>query len=57
MEKIKQRCEIDDSYKWDLSKIYSSNDEIKSDLNRVLLLTEELCSYDFLIYHFLHLNF
>ena len=46
MEKIKQRCEIDDSYKWDLSKIYSSNDEIKSDLNRVLLLTEELCSYE-----------
>lgn len=46
MEKIKQRCEIDDSYKWDLSKIYSSNDEINSDLNRVLLLTEELCSYE-----------
>lgn len=46
MKKIKQRCEIDDSYKWDLSKIYSSNDEIDDDLDKVLLLTKEFCSYE-----------
>ena len=46
MEKIKQRCEIDDSYKWDLSKIYSSNEEIDDDLDKVLLLTKEFCSYE-----------
>ena len=35
MEKIKQRCEIDDSYKWDLSKIYSSEEEINNDIEKI----------------------
>ena len=46
MEKIKQRCEVDDSYKWDLSKIYSSNEDVDVDLDRVLLLTKEFCLYE-----------
>ena len=45
-EKIKQRCEIDDKYKWDLSKIYKSSEEVENDLNKILGLTKEFKSYE-----------
>ncbi len=45
-EKIKQRCEIDDKYKWDLSKIYKSSEEVENDLNKILSLTKEFKLYE-----------
>lgn len=46
MEKIKQRCEIDDSYKWDLSMIYKSSNDVLKDLNTLENLTKEFCLYE-----------
>ena len=40
-EKIKQRCEIDDKYKWDLSKIYKSSEEVENDLNKKVDIIRE----------------
>ncbi len=42
MSKIKQRDEIDNSYKWDLSSIYNTDVEVKNDIKQVNDLTKEL---------------
>ena len=43
--KEKQRSEIDSSYKWDLSKIYKSDEEVKNAIKKAENLTEEVLKY------------
>ena len=43
--KEKQRSEIDSSYKWDLSKIYKSDEEVKNAIKKAEKLTEEVLKY------------
>ena len=42
---IKKREEIDDKYKWNLSKIYSSEDEINKDIDLVSKKADDLLKY------------
>lgn len=41
----KQRKEISDKYKWDLSKVYSSSEEVKADINKLKSLVEDYLKY------------
>lgn len=45
MSKPKKREEVSEKYKWDLSKIYSSEEEINSDIKKVKELTEDFLKY------------
>ena len=45
MSKIKKRDEIDNKYKWDLSKIYKNSEEIDKDVNLVKKEAKEFCNY------------
>ena len=45
MSKIKKREEVDDKYKWDLTKIYKTNEEISSDLKKVKELAKDFLKY------------
>ena len=45
MSKIKKREEVDSKYKWDLSKIYSSMDEINKDIELVKEKTNDFLKY------------
>ena len=45
MSKTKKREEIEKQYKWDLSKIYKTEDEINKDIEEVKTKTEELVSF------------
>ena len=45
MSKIKKREEIDDKYKWDLSKIYKNNEEINNDIKKVKELANDFLKY------------
>ena len=39
------RLEVPNDYKWDLSKMYSSNEEIENDINEVKSLTNKILKY------------
>ena len=39
------RLEVPNEYKWDLSKMYSSNEEIENDINEVKSLTNKILKY------------
>ena len=45
MSKTKKREEIEKQYKWDLSKIYETEEEINKDIEKVKTKTEELVNY------------
>ena len=45
MSKTKKREEIDSKYKWDLSKIYKTEEEIKKDIELVKEKTNEIVKY------------
>lgn len=45
MSKPKKRSEISDDYKWDLSQIYSSDEEIKNDVEKLNALVEDFLKY------------
>ena len=45
MSKTKKREEINEQYKWDLSKIYKTEDEINNDIEEVKTKTEELVGF------------
>ena len=38
MEKIKDRSEIEEQYKWDLTKIYKTEEEFRKDISKGLSL-------------------
>ena len=42
---IKNRCEIEDKYKWDLGKIYKNEDEISKDIEEVKIKTNEFIQF------------
>ena len=41
----KQRKEISDKYKWDLSKVYSSSDEVKADIKKLKTMVDDYLKY------------
>ena len=41
----KQRKEISDKYKWDLSKVYSSSDEVKADIEKLNTMVDDYLKY------------
>lgn len=41
----KQRKEISDKYKWDLSKVYSSSDEVKADIEKLKTRVDDYLKY------------
>lgn len=41
----KQRKEISDKYKWDLSKVYSSSDEVKADIEKLKTMVDDYLKY------------
>lgn len=41
----KQRKEISDKYKWDLSKVYSSSDEVKTDIEKLKIMVDDYLKY------------
>ncbi len=45
MSKTKKREEIDSKYKWDLTKIYKSDEEVKKDIEKVKQKTEDFLKY------------
>ena len=45
MEQIKNRSEIDNKYKWDLSKIYKDEHDIKKDIEKVKEITQDFLKY------------
>jgi len=45
MSKAKKREEISGKYKWDLSKIYKSLDELNNDVEEVKVKIKELLKY------------
>lgn len=45
MSEIKNRSEVSNDYKWDLTAIYKNLDDLKSDENKVLEMIEELSKY------------
>ena len=45
MEKIKTRDEVDSKYKWDLSTIYNSDNEVESDIKKLKEKVDELLKY------------
>ena len=45
MSKTKKREEIEKQYKWDLSKIYETEEEINKDIEEVKTKTEEMVSF------------
>ena len=45
MSKIMKREEVDDKYKWDLTKIYSSDEEIAKDMKLVKEKANDLLKY------------
>ena len=45
MSKTKKREEVSEKYKWDLSKIYSSEEEINNDIEKIKELTEDFLKY------------
>lgn len=45
MSKVKKRNEIDDKYKWDLTKIYKNKEELEKDIELASKKTEEFLKY------------
>ncbi|EFI41317.1 oligoendopeptidase F [Peptoniphilus sp. oral taxon 386] len=45
MEALKNRSEIDESLKWDLSRIFKSEDEYNTKLNEMIKLSDELVKF------------
>ena len=45
MNKEKLRSEIDNSYKWDLSKIFKNSEEVEKSIKEVKKITEEVLKY------------
>ena len=45
MSKIRKREEVEEKYKWDLSKIYKNEDEINKDIEKIKTKKEELLKY------------
>lgn len=45
MKIYKNRCEVEQKYKWDLSDFYKTNDDFYKDLAKVQLLIDELSNY------------
>ena len=43
---VKNREEIDDKYKWDLTKMYKSDKDIKLDIEKVNVLLTDLLNYE-----------
>ncbi len=41
----KQRKEISDKYKWNLSKVYSSSDEVKADIKKLKAMVDDYLKY------------
>ena len=41
----KNRLEVPNEYQWDLSKMYSSDEEIEKDINEIKFLTDEILKY------------
>ena len=41
----KQRKKISDKYKWDLSKVYSSSDEVKADIKKLKTMVDDYLKY------------
>ena len=42
MEKIKVRSEVEEQYKWDLTKIYKTEEEFRKDISKALKLIEKV---------------
>ena len=45
MSKTKKREEIDSKYKWDLTQIYKSDEEVKKDIEKAKQKTEDFLKY------------
>ncbi len=45
MEQLKKRSEIEEKYKWDLTKIYKSNDDVNKDIECVKKLVKDITCY------------
>ena len=46
MEKIKDRSEVEEQYKWDLTKIYKTEEEFRKDISKALKLIEKVPKHE-----------